>query len=78
MYRTSGVGEDLRPAGPRHLTDIDVIAGIHRDPVRGQETAELSARRRLAKAPDRLALVVDDAHPGVLQKIRCSPRCIVA
>src|SRR5262245_54333927 len=54
---------DLRPGGPRDVADIDVAVAVDRETVRCEELAELGAGRRVAKAADQLALVVDDADP---------------
>ena len=59
--RLSGI--DLRPCGPGNLADINVAARVHRKTVRRQELAQLGPRRRVAEAPEQLALAIDDADP---------------
>ena len=55
---------DLRPSGPGDLADINVAMPVAGEPVRRQELPQRSAGRGVAKPPDQLALVVDDADPG--------------
>ena len=53
----------MRPCGPGNLADINVAVRVHRKTVRRQELAQLGPRRRVAEAPEQLALAIDDADP---------------
>src|SRR6516225_4087459 len=61
MRRTRYVREDLRPAGPRHLADIDIAMRVDRQSVRRKEFAEIGSSRGLSETADQLTLIVDDA-----------------
>ena len=61
MRRAGCVGEDLRPAGPRYLADVNIAAGVYGEAMWGEKLAELRPCWCLAETTDQLALVVNDA-----------------
>src|SRR4029077_12100169 len=54
-------GIDLRPGGIRHLSHIQIAAGIDREAMRGDELIEFLACSNIADAANQFSLVVHDA-----------------
>src|SRR3990167_3413936 len=53
----------IAPVGERHLADVDVAAGVDREPAGRDELARLEPGRALAQSRQHLALATVDADP---------------